>query len=87
MASSAEDLDSSSARLCFMPAHGSALLGFPLDGAASLESLLVEDHLATELDSEARCVLGEYSAQKELRQISIVGIVSSGSKTNVNSLR
>ena len=25
---------------------------------------VVEDHLATEHDSEARCVLGEYSAQK-----------------------
>ena len=24
----------------------------------------VEDHLATEHDSEARCVLGEYSAQE-----------------------
>ena len=46
----------------------------------------VEDHLATEHDTGARCVLGEYSAQKGLRQISIVGIVSKGSKTNVNSL-
>ena len=51
-----------------------------------LHSKNVEDHLATEHDTEARCVLGEYSAQKGLRQISIVGIVSKGPKTNVNSL-
>ena len=48
----------------------------------------VEDHLATEHDTEARCVLGDYSAQREDcdKLVCIVGIVSSGSKTNVNSL-
>ena len=43
--------------------------------------ICVEDHLVTEHGTEARCVCtGEYSAQKGLRQISIVGIVSSSSK-------